>query len=509
VNKFITSPYLQAFVAGAIAVFGFAPFGLFPLPGLALAVLFLLWSRAERPAQAAWLGFAFGMGLFCVGISWIYVALHVYGYMHPILAAIATALFAAVNATLPALAGYAVHRVGALLAPSPRRGEGRGEGQHLKILFIMPAIWTLAEWLRGLLFTGFPWLSIGYSQVPNSLLDGYAPLLGVYGVSLMVAVSAAILVMLWNVRWNKQGKIAMAVLLAVWAGGMLLHSIEWTHPEGEPFKVALLQGNIAQDEKFEEGKLVNTLDTYRRLAQNSDARLIVMPETALPMLRQNVPEGYQRVLGDHARRKDGDILIGAFEKEDGNYYNSVYSLGSAESQHYRKNHLVPFGEFIPLRSVFGWFVNEVLQIPMGDQTSGGANQPPLAVAGQKVAVDICYEDAFGEEIVHALPQATLLVNVTNDAWYGDSFAAIQHNQLSQTRALETGRMMLRATNTGVTSIIGPRGRILAMLPQHEEGVLNGVAQGYVGSTPYVIWGNGAVLVLIAGMLLVAWRLQRR
>jgi apolipoprotein N-acyltransferase len=495
VKQIIQSPYLIAFVAGAVAVFGFAPFGLFPLPVLALAVLFRLWSRAERPAQAAWLGLSFGMGLFCIGIGWIYVALHVYGYMHPILAAVATALFAAVNAMLPALAGY----VQAKCKASP----------NARFLLLMPAIWALAEWLRGLLFTGFPWLSVGYSQVPDSPLAGYAPLLGVYGVSLIVAASAGMVLVLWNVRWGKPGKIALGVLLALWVGGAVLCTVAWTLPQGEPLKVSLLQGNIAQDEKFEEARLIGTLETYRRLAQSSDARLIVMPETALPLLRGNVPESYQAILRDHVRKNGGDILIGAFEKENGSYYNSVYSLGSAESQHYRKNHLVPFGEFIPLRGVFGWLVNDVLQIPMGDQASGGANQAPLDVAGQKVALNICYEDAFGEEIIRALPQATLLVNVTNDAWYGESHAAMQHNQLSQMRALETGRMMLRATNTGVTSVIGVDGRIQAMLPQHEEGVLTAQVQGYVGSTPYVRWGNGGMLVLVVLMLGVAWRMGRR
>lgn len=494
-KKLIASPTLIAFLAGVVAVFGFAPFGHFSLPVLSLAVLFWLWSRAERPAQAAWLGFAFGMGLFCVGIGWIYVALHIYGYMHPILAGWATAAFAAVNATLPAAAGYA-------------QAKFKASPNH-RILLIMPAIWTLAEWLRGLLFTGFPWLSMGYSQVPVSPLAGYAPLLGVFGVSLIVAVSAGLLLTLWHLRWSKPGKIAAATLLGLWVCGAVLSLVGWTHPQGEPLKVSLLQGNIAQDAKFDEERLIDTLETYRRLAESSDARLIVLPETALPLLRNNVPDTYEFILGNHARRNGGDILIGAFEKEDGNYFNSIYSLGSSESQHYRKNHLVPFGEFIPLRSVFGWLINEVLQIPMGDQTRGGGDQPPLNVAGQKVAINICYEDAFGEEIIHALPEATLLVNVTNDAWYGESHAAMQHNQLSQMRALETGRMALRATNTGVTSVIDVDGRILSMLPQFEEGVLTAEVQGYEGSTPYVRWGNAAMLLLVAGMLFLAWRSRQR
>ena len=495
VRPFIANPYLIAFIAGALAVLGFAPFDLFPLPLLALAVLFWLWSRFPHPLQAAGLGFVFGMGLFIFGIGWIYVALHVYGSMHPLLAALATALFAAVNATLPALAGYLQARC---RVPS-----------SVRILWLMPALWTLAEWVRGFLFTGFPWLSVGYSQVPHSPLAGYAPLFGVYGVSLAVALGAALVLLLWRARWSGPGKIALLALFVLWVSGAMLRTVEWTQAQGEPIEVSLLQGNIAQDEKFEESKLIGTLETYRRLAENSAARLIVLPETAVPLLRDNVPLNYQLMLGEHARRNGGDMLIGAFEKEDGRYYNSVYSLGSAESQHYRKNHLVPFGEFIPLRRVLGWLINGVLQIPMGDLARGGTAQAPLNVAGQKVAVNICYEDAFGEEIIRALPAATLLVNVTNDAWYGESHAAMQHNQLSQMRALETGRMMLRATNTGVTSVIGVDGRVQAMLPQHEEGVLAAPVQGYVGSTPYVRWGNAAILGLIVIMLLAAGWLQRR
>jgi apolipoprotein N-acyltransferase len=239
--------------------------------------------------------------------------------------------------------------------------------------------------------------------------------------------------------------------------------------------------------------------------QSTDARLIVMPETALPLLQDEMPPSYADILRNHARQNAGDILIGLFERDRGLYYNSVVSIGSAESQSYRKNHLVPFGEFIPLRPVLGWLINDLLHIPMSDQASGGARQQVLSVAGQKVAVDICYEDAFGEEIIHYLPEASILVNVTNDAWYGYSHAAMQHNQLSQMRALETGRMMLRATNTGVTSIIDRHGNILQMLPQHEEGVLTGIAQGYSGSTPYVRLGNAAFLSLIVLMLGAAWR----
>ena len=534
---------LTAFIAGLLCVFGFAPFGIFVVPLLALAALFTLWSRADSPRAAGWLGFAFGLGLFGAGIGWIYVALHDYGNMPLLLALPATLLFAAFIALFPALAGYVQARFPA--------------ANGMRMMLLMPAAWTLVEWLRGTIFTGFPWLALGYAH-SDSPLAGYAPLLGVYGVSLAAAVSAGLLAMLMSLRPSEErpqssifspelnpmnlavgrasrtmvhgmhptkratgkfrgtaksiaslrfmgrGAAAFVALLILWVGGALLRTIAWTQPHGEPFSVALVQGNIAQHLKFDEDALVGTLETYRRLTLQNPARLAILPETALPLLRHEVPPELVEQLRDHARKNGGDILIGAFERSNGSYYNGVFTLGAADEQRYRKQHLVPFGEFIPLRPLLGWFINGVLDIPMGDLARGGARQAPLDVAGQRVAANICYEDVFGEEIIRALPEATLLVNFTNDAWYGHSHAAAQHNQISQLRALETGRMMLRATNTGVTSIIGADGRVLQQLPQHEEAVLNGMAQGYDGITPYVRWGNAAVLLLIALMLAYAW-----
>lgn len=475
---------------------GFAPFGFFPLAVLALTVLFTQWLHAENAWAAARIGWAFGFGLFAAGTGWIYIALHDYGGMPFLLALFATALFSAFLGLFPALVAYAQAKI---RAPAWAR-----------MLLVMPALWMLVEWLRGLIFTGFPWLAFGYSQVAASPLAGYAPLLGVYGVSLMVALSAGLFSLLWLVRWSRQGKVALALLAILWILGVPLHEVEWTQPQGEPVKVTLAQGNIPQELKFNEDRLVSTLETYRKMVQQSDARLIVLPETALPVLRQEMPENYAAMLRDHARKNNGDIIIGAFERDNGQYYNSVFTLGTADSQSYRKNHLVVFGEFIPLRPVLGWFINDVLNIPMGDLARGGTDQPPLNVAGQKVAMNICYEDVFGEEIIRALPEATLLVNVSNDAWYGNSIAAMQHNQISQMRALEAGRMMLRATNTGITSIIGRSGRILQMLPQHQEGVLTGTVQGYAGSTPYVRFGNALAIGLAAFMLgVAAWLGTRR
>lgn len=488
---------LFVLLSGATCVFGFAPFGLFVLPILALAVLFALWQSAATARIAAQHGFFFGLGLFSAGVGWIYVSLHDFGEMPMVLAVVATLAFSAFLALFTALAGYVQARFPLSL--------------RLRLFWVMPVVWVGIEWLRGMIMTGFPWLTLGYAHA-ESPLSGYAPLLGVYGVSLVAAVSAACLVVLAQSLYTRTYARAIPSLLALlllWGGGAALQTVHWTQPEGAPFTVALAQGNIPQDRKFRDDELVGTLELYRRLVMESSARLIILPESAFPMFRLEIPKNLVLQLRDHARKNQGDVLFGAFDEDREGYYNSVFSLGTASEQHYNKQHLVVFGEFIPLRPVLGWLINDVLHIPMGDLTSGRHNQPPLAVAGQRVAVSICYEDVFGEEIIRALPQATLLVNVTNDAWFGHSPAAAQHHQMSQFRALETGRMMLRATNTGVTSIIDTHGRVLQQIPQHQTGVLQGMAQGYQGTTPYVRWGNIAVWVIFAVMLSVAAGLMRR
>lgn len=487
--------YALAFGMGLVSVLAFAPFSLFPLCVVTLAILFTQWHHAANAQSAMRLGLAFGFGLFGAGVSWIYVALHDYGGMPGWLAVFATALFAMVLALFPALVGYLQAR---MRVPA-----------WVRLTLLLPALWVLAEWLRGLVFTGFPWLAFGYAQAASSPLAGYAPILGVYGVSLAVSLSAGLFALLWQARQSRPGQIALAVVTILWFVGVDLRGVEWTEPAGAPLKVSLVQGNIAQELKFREDKLADTLETYRKLVLDSDAALVVLPESALPMLRHEVPENYADILRKHMRQNNGDVLIGAFELDHGQYYNSVFSLGTAESQSYRKNHLVPFGEFIPLRPALGWFINDVLHIPMSDLSRGGTTQPLLNVAGQNIAVNICYEDVFGEEIIRALPAATLLVNVSNDAWYGDSYAAMQHNQISQMRALETGRIMLRATNTGVTSVILRNGHILQLLPQHTQGVLNAMVQGYSGATPYVRWGNALLLVMLAALLGAAARFRKR
>ncbi len=486
---------------GSASVLGFAPFYFWLVPVLSLAVLAWLVDWASGPRRAAVIGFCFGIGYFITGVSWIYVSMTEFGGMAVPIAAFATLFFCSYLALFIAAAAWIARRI-----PAAR-------GIRLTLAF--PAAWVLMEWVRGWMFTGFPWLAVGYSQGPGGPLAGYAPLLGAYGVSLLAVLSAGLLAWWtpWPARFDVRRMLhpGLPAVIVLWIAGLGLAQAPWTQPTGAPISVSLLQGNIRQDLKWRPEALQATLETYLRLTRAATSRLVVLPETAVPLLNVDVPQGYLALLAEHARDNGGDLLLGIPEYVEGNpprYYNSVMSFGVSPTQTYRKHHLVPFGDYFPQWAFITWVMN-AMQIPMSSFSRGDAVQAPLAVAGQHVAVNICYEDVFGEEIIRQLPRATLLANFTNDAWWGESFAAEQHLQISQMRAQETGRYMLRATNTGVTAIIDQRGRVLAAAPQFVSTAIDGTAQGFAGSTPYVLWGNWVFLGLTAAMLFAAVALRAR
>lgn len=386
-----------------------------------------------------------------------------------------------------------------------------GKNQAFLLLSI-PVLWGLSDWIRSWIFTGFPWLTMGYSQVPHSPLAGYMPIVGVYGVSVLT-VFLAVLIAYWVNKPSlifKRNSIAAFVLLIV--VGNVLKIVEWTTPFGKPISVALIQGNISQLEKWSPETAQNTIDQYLAMIQTSKADLIILPETALPVISSQLDAPVKNALIEYG--KQHPLIIGMVEyKEDtAEYFNSAISFSETENQTYKKNHLVPFGEFIPLKKIFGWIYRDWLNMPLSDLSRGGWEQAPMRVAGQNIGVNICYEDVFGEEIARQLPAATLLVNISNDAWYGQSYAANQHMQFSQARALETGRYMLRATNTGATAAIDQHGYVFAHATHDVQTTLKVTAQGFSGRTPYVIWGNWPFIVFCFGALIFnasAFMIQRR
>jgi apolipoprotein N-acyltransferase len=479
------------FLAGAATVVAFAPAGVYPLSLITFALLVQRWSEAS-PRRCFMTGFWFGLGFFAVGVSWVYVSMSEFGGMPPPLAAFSTAFFCAFLALFPATAGWLQARIPAPLA--------------VRVCLLIPAAWTVFEWLRGVIFTGFPWISVGYATV-GWPMQGYAPLGGVYLLTFLTLLLAGVVLLAFQ---NKRSMAAILGFTAILVTGEALRHVEWTTPEGPPVETSLLQGNVPQEMKFRRERYAKILETYARLAEESQAKLIVLPETAVPNWLDQVDPAYIARLGAVARRNGGDLLLGvAYREPPRSYYNSVISLGVSPPQIYHKHHLVPFGEFVP--PGFDWVMSR-LDIPMSNFSRGPLAPPPLEIAGLRVAVNVCYEDAFGDEIAAQLPAATLLVNMSNVAWFGDSLAPTQHLQMARLRSVETGRMHLAATNTGVTAAIDRDGSVLGRLPQYTEGRLEVRAQGYAGTTPYARLRDWPILALCLG-LLVAWviigRIQRR
>ena len=502
---------LLAVASGVLGVAAFAPFHIWLLLIISLACLFALWFRAVSKKQAALYGFCWGLGFFLTGVSWLYVSLHVYGNMPAPLAALAILLFCSYLSLYPLLAGVLVRRLHAQLPSFPL----------LILLAAMPALFVLSEYLRGWFISGFPWLIAGYSQTPGGLLgaplSGFAPVFGVFGLSWMIALSAGVVVacipLLSGWRFSRSRQMGAAVVVAIlWCAGIALQSVGWSVPTGAPVTVALLQGNIEQAMKWREDQRAATLDAYLVMVKASSAKLIVLPETALPTFIDEVPREYLNALKQQAEQNGGDLIVGvpiaqraAPDEPLYAYYNTAISLGVSASQRYDKQHLVAFGEFMP--PMFSW-VYQWLKIPLAGFTPGAREQASMRVSGHRVAINICYEDTFGDEIRRPLPDAELLVNISNMAWYGRSLAADQHAQFSQMRALETSRWMLRATNTGVTAAINEHGEIVKALPQFTRGALEIDAQPRSGITPFVRWGDWPVLLGIA-LILIAVALFAR
>ncbi len=481
---------LTAFGAGAATVLAFAPFSLYPLALLGPLLLLWLW-RDASPRFGFQSGWAYGIGLLGFGVFWLHISIDQFGNMGTLAAIAITLLFVLMIALYYGLLGWLTVWF------------WRSRGSWL--FGVIPSLWVLGEWLRGWIFTGFPWLLLGYSQI-DSPLGGYAPLFGVYGVSWLVVLSVVLLLRLLSPAITGRFWLAGALVM-LWGGGLWLNQVAWTEPAGPALRVSLIQGNIAQEEKWKRGSLQPTLELYTGLTrQHWQSDLIIWPETAVPAFAHQVDEPFLQPLAAEARSNGSALLIGIpeWDTASGAYYNSMISLGH-ERGSYAKRHLVPFGEFMPLkawlRPLIDW-----LQIPMSDFTPGDSPQPLLRVAGYAAGISICYEDAFGEEVAEALPQAAFLVNASNDAWFGDSLAPRQHLEIARMRALETGRYLLRATNTGISALIDPKGKVFALSPAFQLDVLSGEIIPMQGITPYVRLGNWAV-VLVSSLIVLLFGLR--
>jgi apolipoprotein N-acyltransferase len=484
-------PRLVAAAGGVALSFAYAPYGQWWLALLAPALLVLLWSRAATPREGAWLGFWFGIGLYTAGTWWLYISIRGFGGAPIVIALAVMGALVVIMAAYQALLGYVVRR---WLEPGSLAGR----------LLWVPAAWVLVEWWRGWFLTGFPWLSLGYSQT-DTFLAGLAPVGGVPLVSFALLMGAGALPALGQERGARRA-VALVALVLPWTCGLALREVPWTTPAGPPRSVAILQGAIPQDMKWLLSNQQNILDTYERLHREAlGADLIVWPESALPEVANRLA-GYVGAVWSDAHRSGSDVVMGVMRVEpaddpgEDRYYNSMLALAGEEPVFYDKRQLVPFGEFFPVPGfVRRWL--RLMNLPYSDFTRGARRQEPFVAAGVRLAPNICYEDAYPALLRHEVRSSGAVVTVTNDAWFGRSPARYQHLQIARMRAIESRRYVLRAANDGVSAILDPRGRITAQAPEFTPTVLRGAFQPRQGSTPYLAAGNLPVLVL--ALLLLA------
>ncbi len=484
-------------IAGALLPLAFAPFSWWLV--VIVSLLLLLMSIQNVSAtRAAWRGYLFGIGYFGIGVSWVYVSIRLFGNATTPLAATITLLFILVLSAYTALAIWVVRKLTADAPPAV-------------LLLVFPSVWILTEWLRGWLFTGFGWLQIGYAFVDSPLAE-YAPWFGTLGIGYLVLITVTAIFMMLSAGINKQMKaISLALTIGIWGVPMAMDLPTYTRMDGDAINVALVQGNVSQYIKWRKSQRQPTLNMYHQMTeQHWDKDVIIWPETAIPAFKRDVST-YLDAIHHAARLSDTILMTGLpIRGQNGDYYNALTVLGSTnlkDKATYLKRRLVPFGEYLPLKfllePVLGY-----LEIPMSDFSAGSQEKPLIKAAEHQVGVLICYEIAFAGDVMEALPEASYLVNISNDAWFGDSLGPHQHLQITRMRAIETGRYILRATNTGISAVIEPTGRVQASLANTRRGVLAGQIHSVNGQTPYSHYADYPLIAVLSVMLLLARYIRR-
>lgn len=490
-------PYVAAVLLGVLTMFSFAPFGLFPLAVIAPAGLCaILYQATVR--RSFWVGFYFGIGLFGSGVYWVFISISRYGDVPAIIALFITAALIALLALFPATACYTVNRYFKKESP-------------LRLTCAFPAIWVLSEWVRSWLFTGFPWLLLGYSQT-NSPLSGYAPLGSVYLVSLLLMVSSG-LVVEGLIALRKRNYITsylnLVVISLIWVIGGLLCLIPWTRPVNQPITVSLIQGNIPQSLKWDPDNVALSLNTYSELSEPlwGKSDIIIWPEVAVPLPLSDAQD-YVKAMAEKAAKTNTLLIFGIPEaaKTVGNtttYYNTLIATGKYNAS-YHKRLLVPFGEYVPFQAVFARAF-DFMNVPMSNMVPGEPHQAPMVLGNIKIVPSICYEVAYPDFSRSVDPSISLLLTVTNDAWFGESTAQAQHLQMAIMRSIEMARPGIFVSNDGITAIINPKGLIEEVAPTHTVFVLTSKIQAYEGLTPWMRNGIDALLAVILVMLVAAKR----
>ena len=494
-------PLLVLFLApfaGALITLSLAPFNLWPLGIISCALYaYLLCTCSVR--EGVWRSWLFGLGMFGSGVSWVYVSIHDYGGAGPVLATFLIVLFCVGLSLLfqVSFGWFYVRFVRALPGG---------------MLVGFPVTWVLAEWLRSWLLTGFPWLYLGYAHI-DTPISGWAPVVGVYGLSFICAMTGICLFLAWRSRQAIACTTYAVIVITLWGGGAVLKPIEWVARGSEqPLSVVLYQPNVPQEHKWDPAWYQPILRQLREASEPwYGADILVWPEAAIPNFYQRA-RGFLDPIAERAAVNETTLFVGVpFEAETGGgYYNSVVALGHGTGV-YHKQHLVPFGEYVPLEDMLRGLI-AFFDLPMSAFSSGPVDQPPLRAGPYRVAPSVCYEVVYPEMVARSARNSDLLLTVSNDSWFGKSIGPLQHLQMAQMRALENGRYMIRGTNNGVSAIIDQRGRIVVRSKQYVEATLTGEVEVMLGNTPFgmfgvtpVIAGCGIALLLMNLMYLGFWR----
>ncbi len=481
--------YLLAFLSGTSLTLAFAPFEWRAIALLAPAVLFYLLHVATTHKQHLLLSYAFAVGMFGTGVSWIFYSMYFFAQAHYLLAGGLTFLFVILMSLFVGYLGTFTYRF-------------RYSPLSLKLMVFFPASWVIVEWLRGWLLTGFPWLYLGHTHIDNWLV-AIAPITGSLGVSLLSTLLSGALVLL-IIGKNKQRLSAIVLMISILGFTFLLGKINWTTPIGAPIKVSLLQGNIPQEKKWLPETRLPTLELYQKMTQeNWDSDLIIWPETAIPGFFRDHMEDVITPLQQQSKATQTDLLIGGFyfnESDPAGSENSILAISGESRSIYSKRHLVPFSEYIPFLEHIRW-LGKWIQLPY-DSVKQGVGLTTLDIAGVTAQMSVCYEDAYGNETIRGLPAATMLINISNDGWFTGSIEPEQHMEIARMRSVETGRYLLRGTNIGVSAIVNEKGKITATEPLYTTTVIKGDAQPFVGATPYVRVGNWLVVMTLSLLLLL-------
>lgn len=497
---FLHKPYFGdslALISGAILTLAFAPFGIYPLAIISPAILLATFFKVS-PKKAFWRGWLFGMGFFTTGVYWVYISIHTFGNVPAIFAGLITAGLIAILAIFPGMNGWLLNRY-------------FQKDNVVKILLAYPIIWVFLEWVRSWFATGFPWLLLGTSQT-NSPLKGLAPVFGVYGVSLALLICSSLLVYAFlSIKKRKFLQLFLSLLgiACVWIAGGILNTIVWTKPEGNPIQVSLIQGNIAQELKWNPDQVQPTLDTYMRLTrQHLDSKIIIWPEAAIPIPFLNTME-FLFTLDREAKRNHTTVITGIPMQipNTHDYLNTVIVLGEGTGI-YAKHRLVPFGEYVPFKQYFGRLL-EFMDIPMSDFVAGKDMPEPIQTNGTKIATFVCYEIAYPELVLSRDGDINLLLTVSNDAWFDRSIAQAQHLQIAQMRAIEQQRPLLFVSNNGITATISPDGKVQKAAPPYQEDVIIDKVQPMQGKTPWQKHSMDLVLGLMLIMLYFSIKYRRR